>query len=133
MVSNAQNALHEVKKKLYDSFKIRIVKEWWIDQNRKVIIQEEKGQKFFVLFKREFFHSYKKITGEEGEGETINVADFEYAVYEQDIKDFFYVYQNNAIYKIRHLEINKHKRYYLNESDGREQYLFNNNLLQRIC
>lgn len=133
MVSNAQNALYEVKKKLFDCFKITIKKEWWIDYNRKAIIQTTTNTKFFVLFKRDFFHTYGRLKGTSEEGESINIQDYEYAVYELEITEFLYIYQNNSIYKIRAKEIEKNKIEYINETDHKEQYLFSANLLQKIC
>jgi hypothetical protein len=133
MVTTAENALHQVKRKLYDDFKIIIKKEHWVDHDRKAVIETTQGCRFFVLFKREHFHSYGRISGEGGDGESINVQDFEYAVYELDIEEFLYIYPDNSIYKIRAVEIRKAAVFYNNEKDGREQYLFSIKKLQRIA
>lgn len=133
VVTSAENALYVVKRMLYREYKILITKERWVDMNRKAIIQDKNGNKFFVLFKREFFITYGKITGEEGVGESINVMDFENAVYEENIEQFIYVYPCNRVYKIRAIDIRKHCHRYKNESDGREQYLFSAQRLQKIA
>ena len=133
MVSNAENALHEVKKKLYNHYKIYIKKEWWVDHQRKVIIQAENKTRFYVLFKRDFFNSYGKITGNEGIGESINIDDFDYAVYEQDVERFLYIYPNNHVYTITPRELRRNAFCYHNEADGKEQYLFSIKKLDRLA
>lgn len=134
MVNNAENALKEVKRKLYNHWRILIVKEWWIDHGRKAIIQTEKGDRFFVLFKREFFHTYGRMKGTTDEdGESLNVEDFEFAVYDRDIEQFLYIYPCNTIYKARARDIKKNSMTHNNESDGRPQYLFPLTVLQKIA
>lgn len=143
MVSNANNALYQVKKMLYHHHHILITKEWWVDNHRKVIIQGEHKDrdkdgkkrivKYFVLFKREFFLSYGAITGKGGAGESINISDFEYAVYDMEINEFLYIYPCNRIYKIRGIDIKKNATTWLNDADHREQFLFPISALQRLA
>lgn len=132
MVSNAKNALYEVKKKLYHNYSLLFTREWWVDHGRKAVIQEQRGGRYYVLFKRLPYLSYEKLTGESGNGETINVEDFEYAVYELDITEFVFVYQNNTIYKIRARELRTNCRRITNEADNKDQYLFSQRLLQKL-
>lgn len=133
-LSNAQNALYHVKKKLYQFHSVLILKEKWVDGRKKAIIKGRKGVAYYVLFKRAFFKSYAKITGDPkgGVGETINISDWKTAVEEHGITELLYVYQNGSIYKADPFLIKQYATTHTNEADGKKQYLFPVRLLRRL-
>lgn len=68
------------------------------NEGRHLFIKTDKN-KYWVLFKREFFHSFGKIFNLLGEGETINRDIFELAQ-NNNVDRFLFVYEDASVFSI---------------------------------
>lgn len=127
-----KTALREVKVRLHQHLKIKIRREHWLENRKKVILEPDHGVSFLVHFKRDFFRSYGAITGEGGLGESVNVAHFEKAVYDLGVGMIIYIYPKGRIYFVETHKIKPNSLRWKNKATGDEQYLFSIDLLKPL-
>ena len=70
-----------------------------LQNDRHFLFITDKGMKFYMVFKREFFMSFGKIFNMKGIGESLNEEIVHYAV-EKGIHNFLFVYEDGKIYTI---------------------------------
>lgn len=94
--------------------------------------------KYFIMFKKEAFHSFGTITGEQGEGESINQED--YIRYAADCYKMIYVHQtpHKLLYRyiypcfLKSLGEKGKLHSYTNKADGKKQFLFSTKWLSEL-
>jgi len=93
--------------------------------------------KHALLFKKENFHSYGVICNDVGQGETMNVDDYENTLIESE-NIYFYYQRSNNITELKFISIldfekakaNGKVTRYLNKADNKWQYLFSERILK---
>lgn len=131
MLSNINNALYQAKKVLY-SYHIMITGEQFIDEHRKCILRDNKGNKWLLSFKRQTFHAGKIITGSEGEAESINLETFLFAINQKEITKFLFAYENGTLFYIRSMDLQRHATVYENHADHKTQLVFPFNIMHKL-
>ena len=72
----------------------------YVNNNRHAVIKTHSRNSFYILFKRDFFHSFGSIFGNvSGIGESINESCLR-RIIESEIKNILIVYANGYIYRI---------------------------------
>jgi len=102
------------------------------NQGKHLLIKTDK-RIFWVLYKREFFHSFGKMFNLLGEGETINRDIFELAERE-NVEYFLFVYEDGGVFAITPATVIDYLQRYQTKrttDSGEVTYSFSIGILER--
>ncbi len=93
-----------VKKLIERKTQDKVIDVRFINKRRHLLVTTERGLRYWVLFKREFFLSFGKIFNFKGAGDSVN-AEFVGKALNMKIDGFLFIYKNGYVYYISPREI----------------------------
>jgi len=98
-MESARKCINPIKELIENKTQDRVTNIFPINNERHFIFVTERGMRYQMIFKRNFFMSFGKIFNLKGIGESVNSEVVQYAL-DVDIHNFVFVYAEGKVYTI---------------------------------